>query len=113
MGSAPQILLRVGIFQSRIRLTPTSSRIAPLLTFDSVQSLATTRDRADSIVAPHVSIGIFAWNEEEAIQSTLSSLLNQTLFEELAKSGRHCEVVCVLNGCTDRTPEKAEEVFSA
>lgn len=59
-----------------------------------------------------VSIGIVAWNEEKAIGNTLHSLLDQSLFAELDKRGLTCEIVCVINGCTDRTPEIASEVFA-
>jgi glycosyltransferase involved in cell wall biosynthesis len=59
-----------------------------------------------------VSIGILAWNEEKAIGRTLGSLLEQTLFSELEQRGVGCEIVCVINGCTDRTPEIAAQIFS-
>ena len=59
-----------------------------------------------------VSIGILAWNEEKAIGKTLHSLLEQTLFAELERQGARCEIVCVINGCTDRTPEIAAQIFS-
>ena len=58
-----------------------------------------------------VSIGILAWNEERAIANTLGSLLEQSLFAELDRQGLGCEIVCVINGCTDRTPEIASQVF--
>ena len=58
-----------------------------------------------------VSIGILAWNEEKAIGRTLHSLLEQTLFAELEKRGAGCEIICVINGCTDRTPEIAAQIF--
>jgi len=57
-----------------------------------------------------ISIGILAWNEEEAIGATLESLFAQTLFAKLAANGLHCEILCVTNGCTDRTPEIVSEV---
>jgi len=59
----------------------------------------------------HVSMAIFAWNEEEAIGSILNSLFQQSLFAELNSRGLNCEVICVSNGCTDRTPEIASEIF--
>lgn len=58
-----------------------------------------------------VSIGILAWNEERAIANTLDSLLQQSLFAELEKRGLGCEIICVINGCTDRTPEIASKIF--
>jgi glycosyltransferase involved in cell wall biosynthesis len=63
--------------------------------------------------APLVSIAIFAWNEEAAIGHTLNSLFRQSLFQGLSQEGRICEIICVVNGCTDRTPQVAEEVFRA
>ena len=58
-----------------------------------------------------VSIGILAWNEERAIANTLRSLFQQSLFAELEKRGFGCEIICVINGCTDRTPEIASHIF--
>jgi glycosyltransferase involved in cell wall biosynthesis len=58
-----------------------------------------------------VSIGIIAWNEEQGIGAMLESVFQQTLFAELARRGRRCEIICVTNGCTDRTPEVAAEIF--
>ncbi len=58
-----------------------------------------------------VSIGIFAWNEAGVIDSTLRSLFAQTLFAELSRRNQHAEVLCVTNGCTDRTAEIAEGIF--
>jgi glycosyltransferase involved in cell wall biosynthesis len=55
----------------------------------------------------YVSIGIFAWNEQDVIRATLSSLLEQTLLEELPARGLNCELICVLNGCTDNTAQVA------
>jgi glycosyltransferase involved in cell wall biosynthesis len=61
---------------------------------------------------PMVSIGIIAWNEETGIGAMLESVFQQTLFVELAHRGRHCEILCVTNGCTDRTPEVVAEIFA-
>lgn len=61
--------------------------------------------------APLVSIGILAWNEEDAIATTLSSLFKQTLFAELRKRNLRCEVICVANGCTDRTASAAKVIL--
>ena len=66
-----------------------------------------------SKTAPSVSIAIFAWNEEEIIGSTLSSLFGQSIFAEFGKRGLLCEVVCVVNGCSDRTPEVASKTLAA
>src|SRR6266850_2212987 len=66
----------------------------------------------EQTTAPRVSIAVRAWNEEKAIRRTLESLFKQSLFEELSKRGERCEVLCVPNGCTDRTPEIAAAVFA-
>ena len=62
--------------------------------------------------AAYLSIGIFAWNEERAIAATLGSVFQQTLFERLLSRGLRCELICVTNGCTDRTPLVAAECFA-
>lgn len=59
-----------------------------------------------------LSIGIMAWNEESALGPMLDSLFGQTIFAHLAARGERCEVVCLANGCTDRTVAVAEEIFS-
>jgi glycosyltransferase involved in cell wall biosynthesis len=59
-----------------------------------------------------ISIGIIAWNEEQGIEAMLESVFQQTLFAELARRGRRCEIICVTNGCTDRTPEVAAKFFT-
>ncbi len=59
----------------------------------------------------HISIGIMAYNEERSILTTLESLFRQSLFERLRASNRRCEIICLANGCTDRTVEVAGEYF--
>ena len=61
--------------------------------------------------AAHVSIGVIAWNEEEAIASTLRSALAQSLFADLSARKLRCELFCVANGCTDQTAAIALELF--
>ena len=61
---------------------------------------------------PRIAIAIRAWNEEAAIRRTLESLFEQTLFEDLSRRGESCEVLCIPNGCTDRTSEIATLVFA-
>ena len=60
---------------------------------------------------PYVSIGVIAWNEEEAIVPMLDSLFEQSFFVELAKRKLSCEVFCVANGCSDRTAAVAAAAF--
>jgi Glycosyl transferase family 2 len=62
-------------------------------------------------VAPWISIAVFAWNEERVIGGTLSALFGQSVFSELSKLGRQCEVICVVNGCSDGTPDVADRVL--
>lgn len=73
-----------------------------------------TNTACDSISPGRVyaSIGIIAWNEEEAIGPALGSVFQQSLFSELARRGLRCEVICIPNGCTDRTAEVAQELFA-
>lgn len=59
-----------------------------------------------------LSIAIRAWNEEAVIRRTLKSFFQQSLFAELYQRGERCEIVCIPNGCTDRTAQIAEEVFA-
>ncbi len=61
--------------------------------------------------ATSIAIGIIAWNEEAAISPMIESLFRQTLFVELAARNVHCEIICVANGCTDRTAAVAREIF--
>jgi len=50
------------------------------------------------------SLAIFAWNEENAIPRALDSLFRQSLFSHLRQLNQPCEILCVLNGCTDHSP---------
>ena len=59
-----------------------------------------------------LSIGIMAWNEESSIVPMLESLFTQSIFARLAARKLRCEVVCLANGCTDRTVVVATEIFS-
>jgi hypothetical protein len=70
-----------------------------------------THDAPASVAPIHVSIGIIAWNEEDAIGPTLESLFAQSLFAELHARGQRAEVICVANGCTDATPVIAARIF--
>ncbi len=58
-----------------------------------------------------VSIGILAWNEADSIARTIELLLQQTLFTTSDSRIESIEVVCVPNGCTDSTAEKARKAF--
>ena len=60
-----------------------------------------------------LSIGILAWNEEESIGQALTCLFRQSLFAHLKERHLRCEILCVANGCTDRTAAIAKEIFEA
>jgi glycosyltransferase involved in cell wall biosynthesis len=89
---------------ARIGYLPTSKRRRA-----AYDELVVNKEHSTS---PLVSIGIIAWNEEQGIGAMLESVFQQTLFAELARRGRHCEILCVTNGCTDRTPEVVAEIFA-
>jgi glycosyltransferase involved in cell wall biosynthesis len=57
------------------------------------------------------SLGIMAWNEEDAIATALTSLLEQSVFALLAARGERAEIVVLPNGCTDRTADVARETI--
>lgn len=59
----------------------------------------------------YVSLGIMAWNEEDSILTTLSSLFRQSVFERLCVRHQQCEVVVVANACTDRTVAVVRDFF--
>jgi glycosyltransferase involved in cell wall biosynthesis len=61
---------------------------------------------------PRISIGIRAWNEEGIIRRTLTSVFDQTIFKELVARNEQCEIICIPNGCTDRTAQVAAAVFA-
>jgi glycosyltransferase involved in cell wall biosynthesis len=77
--------------------------------------LATTMQSAtnkeEGFEPVQVAIGIVARNEESGIGATLHSLFEQTVFGELDRRGWKCEILCLANGCTDRTAEVAAEIF--
>ena len=58
-----------------------------------------------------ISLGILVWNEEEAIGPALQSVFRQSLFSELRFRRLGCEIMCVANGCTDRTAAIATNIF--
>jgi hypothetical protein len=101
MGSFPQRFQGFAHF-NRARYKPT---MQPVVHLPMQPALSITSG------TPFISVGVFAWNEEAAIATALHSLFEQTLFEEAARRNLRCEIVCVGNGCTDRTPEIAKEVF--
>ena len=68
-----------------------------------------TPDGASLRGLPYISIAIFAWNEERAIESTLQSLFEQSVFDHLRQRQLQGEVICVANGCTDGTVAVAKE----
>lgn len=59
-----------------------------------------------------ISIGILAHNEESHIRNTLRDLFGQSLLVDAKDTGHTIEVVCVPNGCSDRTAFVAAEVLA-
>lgn len=63
-----------------------------------------------------ISVGIFAHNEEQNIVSTLQSLFGQTILDGRYQSElgmTSIEVLCLANGCNDRTVEMAQSCAPA
>jgi len=58
-----------------------------------------------------IVIGLLAWNEENSIAATLVSLGTQSLLRHADGHNFQIEILIVPNGCTDRTPEVAEEAL--
>jgi len=69
--------------------------------------------KQERVETADISIGIVAWNEEAGLGATLQSLFKQSIFEELYWRGWKLEILCLANGCTDRTVAVAQEVFDA
>ena len=66
-------------------------------------------EKAKAII---VSIGVIAWNEEKTIGPALESLFRQSIFEHLSRRNYRCEIICLANGCTDRTLAVASDLFA-
>jgi len=66
---------------------------------------------ADGESKTSVAIAVFAWNEEAGIVDMLEGIFRQNLFAELARRGQRAQVVCVVNGSSDRTAEVARELL--
>jgi glycosyltransferase involved in cell wall biosynthesis len=73
--------------------------------------MPTTSEQPAAGAPIQISLAVFAWNEERALPATLQSLFGQSLFGELRRRGCRAEVLCVANGCSDHTPQVAQEVF--
>ncbi len=117
-----------GLKRSRFGLAPRSKgvftyRFPEDYTYFSLRAVAgTIHDRmtrtlsdaaAEALPTIGVSLGVLAWNEEAAIRPMLESLFRQSFFAALARCHLRCEILCVANGCTDRTPAIAAEIFNA
>jgi glycosyltransferase involved in cell wall biosynthesis len=61
-----------------------------------------------------ISIGILAWNEEDVIATTLSSLFRQSAFqaEKNDLPDTEWEIIVVPNGCSDNTSAIARRVLT-
>lgn len=73
-----------------------------------MRSATTTQSPVDF---SQVAIGIIARNEESVIGATLQSLFEQSLFEELARRGWKCQILCLANDCTDQTVPLVSKLF--
>jgi len=103
-------LRRVGVFAGGLfGYSPTSN--SRRTAYDAVVNAPLTTDPGQHS-AVKVSIGIIAWNEERAIGPMLNSLFQQSLFAEFHQRGLQCEIICVANGCTDRTTAVAAGIFT-
>jgi glycosyltransferase involved in cell wall biosynthesis len=63
-----------------------------------------------------LSLGLLAHNEEQGIRQMLESLFEQSIFSDAGRRRlglEYVELVCVPNGCTDRTAEVVSEIFQA
>lgn len=58
-----------------------------------------------------LAIGILAYNEEDSIAKTIRSVFAQRFFDALPADVAGVQVICVANGCTDRTPLEARLAF--
>jgi glycosyltransferase involved in cell wall biosynthesis len=88
------------------------ARLAPrpsVKIFAAIRLAAVTIPKND--IPTRLSIGIMAWNEENSIGPMLASLLGQSVFARLAARGEGSEIVCLANGCTDRTVAIAQGAF--
>jgi glycosyltransferase involved in cell wall biosynthesis len=64
----------------------------------------------------YLSLGLLAHNEERIIGETLNSLFRQSLFGEEGRRRvniAHLELLCVPNGCTDRTEDVVSTIFQS
>ena len=73
-----------------------------------MQSATVNQERGESF---QVAAGIVARNEESGIGATLQSIFEQSMFGDLNRRGWKCEILCLANGCTDRTAAVAAEIF--
>lgn len=59
------------------------------------------------ILPVRISIGVLAHNEEKVIADTLNDLFNQSIFFDNSPWKDKIEVICIPNGCTDKTADIA------
>lgn len=67
---------------------------------------ASLRDAHMNHAEVRISIGVLAYNEESSIAETIASIGEQSLVKQLPP-GWSLEIVCVPNGCKDRTSDVA------
>lgn len=59
-----------------------------------------------------ISIGILAWNEEDTITATLTSLFQQSALQGKGDIDTEWEIIVVPNGCSDNTATIAQQVLT-
>src|SRR4051812_23355601 len=107
--SASDCALVWGLSRLTARFSPTYKRAARRLMSFAIEFLKAV---TTNVKPPRLSIAVRAWNEEAIIGRALNSIFQQSLFDELSKRGESCEVLCIPNGCTDRTAEVATAVLA-
>ncbi len=59
-----------------------------------------------------LSVALRTWNEEAVVRRALHALFSQSLFAELHRRRERCEIICIADGCTDRTAAIAAKVLA-
>jgi glycosyltransferase involved in cell wall biosynthesis len=67
--------------------------------------------RSGTMGSVRISIGILAYNEESAIEGTIGSISGQSIIKDLP-TGWSVEIICVANGCRDKTAIVASEAIN-
>lgn len=79
---------------------------------ETIASAANLGARDSNSGPVRLSIGILAYNEETSIADTIESLVSQSVVMQ-TPPGWEVEIICVPNGCRDKTAEVAAESLEA